>query len=91
MKEDLYRVAGKLFWWGMPEEPLQDINRLVAQVMTYGDLDDVNITMKALGKEAFRSTLENPPAGVFDKKSWNYCHLYFGLTPVPPLPERHLP
>jgi len=90
MKEELCRVAAKVFWWGTPEEALQEVTRFVAQVMTYGDWEDVRTTMQALGKESFRETLENPPPGVFDKKSWNYWHLYFGLTPAPPLPERKL-
>jgi hypothetical protein len=46
--------------------------------------------MQVLGRDAFRKVLENPPPGVFDKRSWNYWHLVFGLTSVPPLPERKL-
>jgi hypothetical protein len=91
MKEELSRVAAKVFWWGTTEEGLRDVHRFLAQVMTYGDWEDVTTTLRVLGKDGFRQTLENAPPGVFDKKSWNYWHLYFRLTPVPPLPERHLP
>lgn len=87
---ELLPVAAKVFWWGTPEDALQDLTRFVAQVMTYGDWQDVQKTMRLLGEPAFEAVLENPPAGVFDKKSWNYWHAFFGRTPIPELPRRQL-
>ena len=83
-------MAAKVFWWGKPEEALEDQNRFVAQVMTWGDWGDVKTTLRVLGESAFEAVLDNPPPGVFDKKSWNYWHVYFGRTPVPALPQRQL-
>ena len=43
------------------------------------------------GADLFRQALWAPPAGVFDARSWNYWHLVFDITPVPPLPTRTFP
>jgi len=87
---ELVPVARKVFWYGTPEEALQDIGRFVAQVMTYGDWQDVRTTMRLLGSEQFEAVLDNPPPGVFDRKSWSYWHAHFGRSPAPDLPERRL-
>src|SRR6266478_2137951 len=90
VKNDLLAVAARVFWWGTPEEALLDINRFVAQVMTYGDWDAVCKTISLLGKQVFREVIDHPPAGVFDEKSWTYWHAFFGRLPAPPLPKRRL-
>ena len=82
-------VAQRVFWWGKPEEWLEDTPRFVAQVMAFGDWEDVRTTYNLLGKGAFVDVLKNPPAGVFDQKSWTFWHLYFH-QPVPPMPTRKL-
>ncbi len=87
---ELLPVAAKVFWWGTPEQALQDPRRFAAQVMTYGDWEDVRATLRLLGEAVFKAALDNPPPGVFDQKSWNYWHLFFRRTPVPPLPRRRL-
>ncbi len=87
---ELLPVAAKVFWWGTPEQALQDQRRFVAQVMVYGDWQDVRTTLRLLGEGAFEAVLDEAPAGVFDHKSWNYWHLFFRRAPVPPLPRRRL-
>ena len=89
VRASLLPVAKRVFWWGDPEEWLDDVRRFAAQVMTYGDWDDVVLTLKLLGNSAFQGVLDNPPPGVFDIKSWTFWHLYF-RRPVPPLPARKL-
>jgi hypothetical protein len=83
----LVAVAAKVFWWGKPEQWLENLPRFIAQVMTYGDWDDFQLTRKVFGEDSFRQVLEHPPAGVFDPKSWAYWHAYFHKA-VPPLPAR---
>jgi len=90
LSDKLLPVARKVFWWGTPEEALQDVPRFVAQVMTYGDWQDVQTTLSVLGEGAFERALESPPPGVFDRKSWNYWHLFLGRNTVPPVPKRQL-
>jgi hypothetical protein len=89
LRPKLIPVAQRIFWWGQAEEWLEDSIRFVAQLMTYGDLDDVRLTLKLLGDRAFLDTLRNPPAGVFDPKSWTFWHTHYHM-PVPPLPTRRL-
>jgi hypothetical protein len=86
----LLPVAARVFWWGKPETWLADRQRFAAQVMTYGDWHDTVLTLELLGEPLFRQVLQNPPAGVFDVKSWHYWHHRLHL-PVPPLPVRRVP
>jgi hypothetical protein len=90
LKSELLAVGAKVFWWGRAEEALTNLPRFVAQVMTYGDWEDVSLTLRVLGEEVFATVLDTPPPGVFDEKSWNYWHLWFGRISVPPLPVRKL-
>ena len=89
VRKHLIPVAKRVFWWGEPEEWLDDTLRFVAQVMTYGDWTDVQTTLRSLGEAAFCQTLESPPPGVFDIKSWTFWHVRYHRE-VPPLPTRHL-
>jgi hypothetical protein len=86
--EALQCIARKLFWWKLPEEALADTIRFAAQVMTYGNWEDVQTAKAELGEEVFRQTLLKPPPGVFDARSWVYWHHYFRIDPIPPLPKR---
>ena len=88
---DLEQVASRLFWWKTPAEALADPDRFLAQVMTYGTLEDLMVVQHYFSESAFRGVLANPPAGVFDPRSWNYWHIRFGLEPPAELPKRDLP
>jgi len=88
-RPQLLSVAKRVFWWGQPEDWLEDPIRFVAQVMTYGDWDDVRTTLSVLGEKAFLRVLENPPPGVFDVKSWTFWHTYY-YQAVPAMPVRKL-
>ena len=89
LHSQLLPVARRVFWWGKPEDWLEDALRFVAQVMTYGDWDDVRTTLSLLGEKVFLRVLENPPPGVFDVKSWTFWHTYYH-QPVPAMPVRKL-
>ena len=87
---DLEQVAKRLFWWKSPSEALSDPRRFLAQVMTYGTIEDLSVTLRHFPRSALRDVLEEAPPGVFDIRSWNYWHLVFGIIPVPELPKRKL-
>jgi hypothetical protein len=89
LRPALVPIAKRVFWWGKPEEWLDDANRFAAQVMTFGDWDDTVLTWRLLGDALFRQVLETPPPGVFDIKSWTYWHSRYNLE-APPLPTRKL-
>jgi hypothetical protein len=88
---DLERVAKRLFWWKTPTEALEDPIRFLAQVMTYGTIEDLAVVRQYFPERAFRDVLAHPPAGVFDPRSWSYWHVRFGLEVPPVLPRRQLP
>lgn len=90
IREKLIPIARRVFWWGNPEEWVQNSHRLAAQVMTYGDWEDTTFTLEILGDEAFQNVLRDPPPGVFDLKSWTFWHVHYHMPAVPPLPIRKL-
>ena len=84
-RDQLKRIAKELFWWQTPEVSLANPRRFLAQVMTLGTWQEVQQVKEAFGLDAFKETLLNAPAGVFDPRSWAYWHNVLGL------PERELP
>jgi hypothetical protein len=89
LRSALAPISKRVFWWGTPEEWLDDVIRFTAQVMTFGDFEDIALTIRLLGDSVFRQVLQNPPPGVFDIKSWTFWHFHYHM-PVPPLPVRKL-
>ncbi len=83
----LLPVARRVFWWGQPEDWMQDVIRFTAQVMVFGDWSDTTLTWRLLSPSLFRQVLAQAPPGVFDPKSWAFWHHYFQIT-TPPLPKR---
>lgn len=88
---DLETVAKRLFWWKSSAEALADPVRFLAQVMTYGTVEDLVVARRHYPREDFRRVLDEPPPGVFDPRSWAYWHVVFGLEPPAELPRRILP
>ena len=84
-------MARKYVWWQPPDVTLADRPLLFAQMMTLGTVDDVRWLLSRVSDEELRSVLENPPAGVFNGRSWQFWHLRLGCVPVPNLPPRPLP
>ncbi|HBL30155.1 MAG TPA: hypothetical protein DD490_25235 [Acidobacteria bacterium] len=87
---DLERAAKRLFWWKPPAEALADPRRFIAQVMVYGTPEDLAVARRHFPESVFRSVLADPPAGLFDPRSWAYWHLVFGLAAPPAPPSRRL-
>jgi hypothetical protein len=88
---ELERMAARLLWWQDARTALRDPGRLLAQVMVYGTPEDLAVARRHFPASAFRSVLADPPAGVFDPRSWAYWHVVFGLEPPPELPRRRIP
>lgn len=85
---DLVRTAQRLVWWDSAENAIENRLRLVAQVMSLGNWEDVLAIRKNWGEEIFSEVLRNPPPGIFDERSWHYWHHRCGIEPVPPMPRR---
>ncbi len=85
---DLLKVARRVVWFKEPEEALAEPVHFLAHVMTYGTIEDLKALQGIAGIEEFREVLENPPAGVFDERSWAYWNLKCGHKPFAQLPGR---
>lgn len=78
----------RLFWWKekSPPSPL----RMAAQVMAFGNLDDIQTVRKLHGDRIFGEVLKNPPRGLFDPKTWVFWHKKLKITPIPPFPSQYV-
>ena len=90
MSLTLEAVAGRVIWWKPPSHALADRRYFLARVMAAGTFDEVCCVRGHFTPEAFRAVLEDPPAGMFDPRSWAYWNLVFDRD-APELPRRRLP
>jgi hypothetical protein len=85
----LRKIAKALFWWQPPEESLVNPRRFLAQVMSLGTWDEVQVVRRLYNWDAFKDALLNAEAGSFDARSWSLWHHAFGME-VRPMPKRSL-
>ena len=88
MDPELRRIASRVVWWDTPEQAVSRLDDFLCRVMTFGDLDDVNLIEARYGVERLRAAIQYAPAGVFDVRSWHYWHHRLGLGEAGPLPTR---
>jgi len=88
--ENLQMVAKRVVWFKKPEQALQETKLFLAHVMTYGTLSDISTTLQYFSEADFEAVLDDPPAGIFDLRSWTYWNVRFRREPVPALPKRNL-
>ncbi|HEX5274985.1 MAG TPA: hypothetical protein VFW34_06900 [Candidatus Rubrimentiphilum sp.] len=90
----LRELAEKYFWWQEPGNAPRSNRRIIAQVMEFGDFDDVERAIDVLGIGAFAGVLRNALPGWLSPRSWAYWHYRCRLiTPnqsPPPQPVRTL-
>lgn len=85
--EDLLAsLAARYIWWQSPPAALRRPERIIAQVMDLGTLDDADLLESTLGPARLAEVLRTAPAGWFRPRSWSYWHHRLGLTSVPPVP-----
>ena len=88
---ELLEVAARVVWFKDPPETLKDPIHFLAYAMRYGTADDlVKLEREGVGIEEYSEVINNAPAGIFDRRSWNYWNLLCGKTTVPALPIRRL-
>jgi len=88
---DLLRVAKRVVWFKAPDDALKDVKLFLAHVMTYGTLTDITTTLQYFPEKDFEAVLNDPPPGVFDRRSWTYWNVRYHREPVPELPKRQIP
>jgi hypothetical protein len=86
--DELLAVAKRVEWFKTPQEALADRKHFLAHVMTYGTWDDLVVTAHYYPETELAAVLDDPPAGIFDRRSWVYWNLRYHRDPVPPLPAR---
>lgn len=81
----LKRACGKLFWWDIAPAP----ERILAQVMYLGELQDV-VEMEALfSQEELKLVLKSMEPGWMDERSRHFWHYrLFPGEELPPRPQR---
>jgi hypothetical protein len=88
---DLEAVAKRVVWFKEPEDTLRDAKLFLSHVMTYGTLSDITTTLRYFSESDFESVLNDPPPGIFDRRSWTYWNVRYHREPIPDLPKRRLP
>lgn len=85
---EVLNVARRVVWFKEPEEALADPVHFLAHVMTYGTVEDILALRGIVEEEDYCEVLENPPPGVFDKRSWAYWNLKYGRKQRAEMPTR---
>lgn len=85
---ELRRAAERCVWYEAPERVVAHPARLVAHILTFGSVEDVNALRAQYSDDDLREALDAAPAGVFDPRSWAYWNLVVGRYATPPLPKR---
>ena len=80
------RGPGGVVWLDSPEQTLSNPQLFLAHLMVYGTLEEVLAVKQHFTNRDFQNVLDNPPAGIFDPRSWAYWNLLFGIQPPTPLP-----
>lgn len=88
---DLLHVAKRVVWFKAPDDTVKDVKLFLAHVMTYGTLTDITTTLQYFSEKDFEAVLNDPPPGVFDRRSWTYWNVRYHREPVPDLPKRQIP
>ncbi|MHB8652802.1 MAG: hypothetical protein ACYDA9_02885 [Terriglobia bacterium] len=88
---EILAVAKRVLWFEQPEEALSNPRRFLAYLMTYGTVEEVLTVKKFFTDRDFEAVLQDPPAGIFDARSWTYWNSVYKRDKVPPLPQRRIP
>jgi hypothetical protein len=88
---DLLHVAKRVVWFKAPHDAVKDVKLFLAHVMTYGTLTDITTTLQYFSEKDFEAVLNDPPPGVFDRRSWTYWNVRYHRQPVPERPKRQIP
>jgi len=85
-------LARKYIWWQSPEESLGWPERIIAQVMNIGTIEDTSTLETLLPSGTLQDVLRHAQPGWFRPKSWTFWHYRLGLIQpgdeVPELPAR---
>jgi hypothetical protein len=84
----LESLAKKYIWWEKPEWAYNHPEIFLANLMNLGKWEDIQLARNILGDALLKQALLEAPPGYFNYRSWDYWHLKFDISPIPPLPQR---
>ena len=87
------RMAQRYIWWQPPETSMADPQRIIAQVMDVGTLEDIQALAGAVGRNTMIEVMKHAQPGWFRPRSWAFWHTALGLAGagrIPPIPSRRL-
>jgi hypothetical protein len=94
MNTELTRLARRYIWWEPPEKALATPERVIAQVMTLGTLEDLDALTRTVARSSLVDTLQHARPGWFDAPAWAFWHhrleLISALERPPSLPMRQI-
>lgn len=91
LTEALRKAAKRCVWYEAPEKAVSEPEKLVAHILTFGGLEDVNALRAQYSNDDIEHALDHAPAGIYDPRSWAYWNLVVGRYETPPMPVRNLP
>lgn len=84
-------IARRAVWWQDPERTLARPLDFVAHVLAQGTLDEIADVERFYGLATLRTAVLDAPAGVFDRRAWNFWLLALDLDRSTPAPARRVP
>ena len=82
--------ARRYIWWETPEKAIAYPQRILAQVMNIGVLEDMGKIIELFSQIDLINVLNTAEIGQFNGRSWCFWHNKFSLE-VPTMPKRVLP
>jgi hypothetical protein len=79
--EQLEKIAARVLPDAGPDVFWRERSLFLARVMSAGNCEETNLVMEHFGKETLREVLNDPPGKIFDRESWSYWHVIYGLVP----------
>ncbi len=89
-RERMLVIARRAAWWQEPERTLTRPLIFVANVLARGTLDEVAEVERYYGPSALCRAVLEAPAGIFDRRAWNFWLLALGLDRSTPAPARRV-
>ncbi len=89
-RERMLVIARRAVWWQDSERTLARPLIFVANVLARGTLDEVADVERFYGSSALRKAVLGAPAGILDRRAWNFWLLALGLDRSTPAPTRRV-
>jgi hypothetical protein len=86
---ELEVLVKRYVWWETPEWAYNHPEIFLANLMNLGKWEDIQLIRRLLGDKILKQVLTQAPPGYFNHRSWDYWHLKFNISPIPPLPQRN--